>query len=322
MPDHLSIVTAQIAGFFVTSVLYGLYLYTFFQCLCSLVRSRSRWKEYSDIHWGLVAITLILFANGTFNISLGLLRLIQQYALHMGSVVWVNTAKFSTVNLQTMIGEGVMIYRGFYVWGRSWLVISFPLALWFADVGIALWETWFYVKTPTPLTGGASLTSSFVFWGFIATINIYTTGMIVYRIWNARDCSRGLARPTNGAQTAQMTHLIRIVIDSALGYTLVSLTLFFSLVARSNALYITSGADIQAVGIAFNLINIRVGNLRNEEQEATRVASSGKTQNSTTPHIKFATVSVPTYELRSTFSNPRETDDKSGTTGLDSCSSV
>jgi len=128
MPDHLNIVTAQIAGFFVTSVLYGLYLYTFFQCLYVLVRSRSRWKEYSDIHWGLVAITLILFANGTFNISLGLLRLIQQFALHMGPVVWVNTVKvvqfrafvsviqclphspqFSTVNLQTIIGEGVMV---------------------------------------------------------------------------------------------------------------------------------------------------------------------------------------------------------------------
>jgi len=125
MPDHLNIITAQIAGFFVTSVLYGLYLYTFFQCLYTLVRSRSRWKEYSDIHWGLVAITLILFANGTFHVSLGLLRLIHQFALHMGPVAWVNAMKvephicnsmlttarpqISTVVLQTMIGEGVMV---------------------------------------------------------------------------------------------------------------------------------------------------------------------------------------------------------------------
>jgi len=69
--------------------------------------------------------------------------------------------------------------------------------------------------------------------------------MIVYRIWNARDDSRGLVGDANGAQRARMTPLdsvIRIVIDSGLGYTLVSLTLFFSQVARSNALYITSGA--------------------------------------------------------------------------------
>jgi hypothetical protein len=90
MSDHLDIVTAQIAGYFVTSVLYGLYLYTFFQCLHALLRSRS---GYSDIHWSLVVVTLALFVNGTFNTSLGLLRLIQQFSHHMRPVAWVNTAK-------------------------------------------------------------------------------------------------------------------------------------------------------------------------------------------------------------------------------------
>jgi len=168
-------------------------------------------------------------------------------------------------------------------------------------------------------------------------------GMIVYRIWNAQDDSRGLVGDASGAQYARMTPLdsvIHIVIDSGLGYTLVTLTLFFSQVARSNALYITSGAvslyiyilimctnmililglkEIQAVGIAFNLINIRVANLRNEEQEATRMASNGRAGISTTPHITFAAVSVPSYELRSTTSDPRETGEreKSGTNGLD-----
>ena len=95
MPDHhdLNIVTAQIAGHFVMSVLYGIYLYTFFRCLCVLTRSRSGWKENADIHWGLVVVTLALFLNGTFNISLGLLRQIQQFSLHMGRVAWVGSVK-------------------------------------------------------------------------------------------------------------------------------------------------------------------------------------------------------------------------------------
>ena len=94
MPDHLNIVTAQIAGFFVASVLYGVYLYTFFQCLYALLRSRSGWK-YPDIHRGLVVVTLTLFVNDTFNISLGLLRLIQLFSLHMDPATgtWVNIAK-------------------------------------------------------------------------------------------------------------------------------------------------------------------------------------------------------------------------------------
>jgi hypothetical protein len=69
--------------------------------------------------------------------------------------------------------------------------------------------------------------------------------MIVYRIWDARVDGQSFMGTGNGAQSTKMTRLdsvIRIVIDSGLGYTLVSLTLFFSEVARSNALYITSGA--------------------------------------------------------------------------------
>jgi hypothetical protein len=76
--------------------------------------------------------------------------------------------------------------------------------------------------------------------------------MIVYRIWDAGADAQSFVRTGNGAQSAKMTRLdsvIRIVVDSGLGYTLVSLTLFFSEVARSNVLYLTSGA------VSFLLVN-------------------------------------------------------------------
>jgi len=69
--------------------------------------------------------------------------------------------------------------------------------------------------------------------------------MIVYQVWNARDNAPSITGTGNSAQSTSITRLdsvMRITIDSGLGYTLVSLTLFFSYVARSNALYITSGA--------------------------------------------------------------------------------
>jgi hypothetical protein len=49
------------------------------------------------------------------------------------------------------------------------------------------------------------------------------------------------AQPTNRTVT-RLDSIIRIVIDSGLGYTLVTLTIFFSRVAHSNAIYVTSGA--------------------------------------------------------------------------------
>jgi hypothetical protein len=63
--------------------------------------------------------------------------------------------------------------------------------------------------------------------------------MIVYRLWNARGRARDSAQSTN---MIRFDSIIRIVIDSGMGYTLLSLTLFFSQLARSNALFITSGA--------------------------------------------------------------------------------
>jgi hypothetical protein len=69
--------------------------------------------------------------------------------------------------------------------------------------------------------------------------------MIVRRIWNARDVARSFMETRDNPQSPKMNRLdsiIRIVIDSALGYTLVSFTAFLSQVASSNALYITSGA--------------------------------------------------------------------------------
>jgi hypothetical protein len=68
------------------------------------------------------------------------------------------------------------IYRCFHVWGRSWIVISLPLALWFADLGNALWEVWLEGTTHTSFTSGLLSTMSSVFWGLIAAINTYTTG--------------------------------------------------------------------------------------------------------------------------------------------------
>jgi len=56
-------------------------------------------------------------------------------------------------------------------------VISFPLALWLADIGIALWEVWFEWTTNTPLTSSSFSTTAAVLWALIAAINIYTTGM-------------------------------------------------------------------------------------------------------------------------------------------------
>ena len=121
----------------------------------------------------------------------------------------------------------------------------------------------------------------------------------------------------------QLDSIIHVVIDSALGYTLVSLSVFFIQVVGSNTVYITSCAvsllllimypsmmlklevlkEIQAVGIAFNLINICIADLKNE-LEASWIAYNVNTGiDAPGLSIKFATVSMPSYRLNSVFAS-------------------
>ena len=78
---------------------------------------------------------------------------------------------------------------------------------------------------------------------FVGCVYLTTcVGMIVYRIWSARENAREAGSSTQPPKMSWLDSIIRIVVDSALGYTLVSLTIFITQAARSNAIYITSGA--------------------------------------------------------------------------------
>jgi hypothetical protein len=109
---------------------------------------------------------------------------------------------------------------------------------------------------------------------------IYSTpyvGMIVRRIWNARDVARNFMETGNGTQSTNMTprlnSVIRIIIDSALGYTLVSFTLFVSQVARSNALYITSGAVSLLWLIMYTRKDANTGGFKGDPSRRNRIQS-------------------------------------------------
>lgn len=69
-------------------------------------------------------------------------------------------------------------------------------------------------------------------------------GMIVYRIWHARNdvqpSTHVGSRPSKRNST--LNSILRIVVDSGLIYMLTSVTVFFSQLANSNAVYITTAA--------------------------------------------------------------------------------
>ncbi|KAF8970693.1 hypothetical protein BDZ97DRAFT_57170 [Flammula alnicola] len=313
MVDHLRSNTAQLAGLFVEAIVYGIYLTTFGHCLYVLLRKSSGWKRPRDISFGFLFVAVSLFSVGTINLSLGLFRIIDMEndegakSSGFSGQGWISIVKLLTMNLQTVIADGALIGRCWHVYARKWAVILFPLALWTAGFVIMIYAVWtenqflFHHDDSRMLSIECT-----IFWVVTIVLNIYTTGMIVFRIWSVDHAARSVhaadsvsSCPQSGKmkRRSKLQSVLRIVIDSGLIYTMTSFAVFCSQIASSNSVFITTGADIMVIGIAFNLIHIRVAHTRDRDE-----LSPADSEPSTLSTIQFSHSNV--FPTRNTDSVP------------------
>ncbi|TFK36547.1 hypothetical protein BDQ12DRAFT_576569, partial [Crucibulum laeve] len=275
MADGLRSDTAQIVAVFVESIFYGLFLVTFFYCLRALLCTESYRRGWRNVNWSMLIIALVFWISGTLNLAFGLLRLLQAFVYNTGpqkvtqlGLDWVNVAKAVTISLQMIFGDGVLVYRCWTVYGKSWIVAFTPIILWMGIVALTIWLV--YIQANISL--GSRLYNPLAFpvctamWGVTIFLNVLATSLIVYRIWTVdreNNCNRQSLSPSHRPARKTGLHItMKIIIESGLVYTLTSITVFISHLARSNALYITSAAHIMVIGIVFDLIIIRIAEHR------------------------------------------------------------
>ncbi|CAA7261966.1 unnamed protein product [Cyclocybe aegerita] len=288
MVDGLASDEAQMIALFLQAVFYGVYVVTFIQALTGIFSSKSLGSNPRlNIHWPTLAVTMLLFFNSTLNLVLGLIRIMQAYIYNVKSskaidqlgIDWINITKPFNVSVQILLADGMLVYRCWVVYSKSWKIIVFPILLWLLGISSCIWSL--YVQTQ--LNSGSRMTSDLlyplwmVFWIFTVSLNVYATVSIVVRIWqigrmspSAReDPSTPRAIMSLQKQTrSRLQAAIKIIVESGLIYTATSVTALASHVSKSHSIYITSAADIMAIGIAFNLIIIRIAIERSREHAA------------------------------------------------------
>ncbi|KAF9484174.1 hypothetical protein BDN70DRAFT_181315 [Pholiota conissans] len=282
LPAMLRSDIAQLAGLFVESIFYGIYLVTFGYCLQALFRKQCGWRSLSELNLGSVFVALSLFCIGTINLALAFYRIqdIQKFAFDTSTSIqeyagkpWVNIVKASTMNAQVLIADGALIYRCWHVYGRRGRIVLFPIVLWFGALAVTICMLWagfekLRIHSATPSLNRFVQLVCTVFWVITIVLNIYATGMIVFRICqvdkmkHSVEPSRISEKEHHSERPARLQEVVRIVVDSGLMYTATSFMVFCAQVAESTSVYITSSADMIVIGIAFNLINIRVAKAR------------------------------------------------------------
>ncbi|KAJ6490927.1 hypothetical protein C8R45DRAFT_991162 [Mycena sanguinolenta] len=283
------ITEAQLTGHYFETLGYGIYLATC--CLCARTLfwipqpGGERLRRRSEIRWLLVSVFVFLFVVSTFDDIIGLVHMILAFMKYKGPGgatgelmnihSWINIVRsFDQIGIM-IVGDFVLIYRCFVVYGRRWRAIAVSFILYLT--GIAMGIKLMSVEITTS-NAAITLNSNVIkpwfsaFFAITAAQNVLTTSLLVWRIWRVERQNEILrassARTTSHPSPVYQSRLrkaIRIVAESGLAYSMLVFITFVVSVCNSNTLYPVSDAALQATGITFNVIIIRSTPRRDDE---------------------------------------------------------
>ncbi|KAJ7061150.1 hypothetical protein C8F01DRAFT_1288369 [Mycena amicta] len=280
MPKQISPTEAQLYTQLLEAIFWGFHIVSLVFCLKALLRSpKGGWKRSKEISKVMLCVVLLMACIGTFDLGL-------TFAVNLNALVfytgpggpdaafnntsgWMDLMSVIDVILQISLGDVMLIYRCFIVYGRSWRAIAIPVLLAVTGLVLIILVIFFQVTLPP----GAQFASPYkeltiATWAITISINIVTTGLIIYRIWRV---DRVHLEVMNVASRHTYRNAQRVIIESGLMSTTVTGITVILYISGSGAFSPLTGIDIQMVAIAFNLILIRV--YRNRalgEREATR----------------------------------------------------
>ncbi|KAG1763218.1 hypothetical protein EDD22DRAFT_777288 [Suillus occidentalis] len=256
--------TAFLVSSVLVGILYGFSVLMFIGTIWTLTYKR----RTRDINRSMVAAATLLFLLSTVDMILVIIE------VEDGLVKYPNTfpggpesffadllqeifiAKNVIYTLQTLLGDGVVIYRCYVVW-QSVRVIILPCMLW---CGIAAFGIcWVYApRSSSPVSGGnydQTFIAGEIIWitaflTFTLATNLFSSGLVAYRIWT-------IERKVSAVRvTKRKIPLLRVFVDAAILYSYMVITLFITCLLSK--ILTSINQLIPIISIAFYMVFIRI----------------------------------------------------------------
>ncbi|KAJ3564679.1 hypothetical protein NP233_g8137 [Leucocoprinus birnbaumii] len=266
------ITSAQLTGNFCETLFYGMYLVTCTFCARTLFLTghgkEERFRRLGEIRWLMTSVAFSLLFLCTFDVAIGLLHNFHAFIYAKDAEIeffniadWINIARSANVFVGAIIGDFVLIYRCWIVYGCRFRVAvpSFVLYLGSIATTIRLMEIEGNPNTPSNISLNSPQIRPWfdAFFAITTAQNVLTTSLIIWRIWRVEKQCERFNMTESGLSNSRPQHLrkvIRVIAESGAAYTLtVVLTLIVSSV-QNNAEYPVSNMTL---GMAFNVILIR-----------------------------------------------------------------
>lgn len=265
---------------FVMALFYGLYLATFFHCLRWHLFTNEGWilRDRKSIQWPIFAATCTLFALCTTNRALELKKSMMQAAdssrggtTKDKSLPIIQMLLCTDANLTSQLADSVLMYRLWRIYNKSTVIIAFPMLLWIG--GFALTGLQAYVQIvqlsnlkiwlPANMSIGPGIIL-IPFWASTIVLNLYATSMITRRLYQ-------LSRDVFSSEsTRSIKFVASLVIESGALYLVAGIAHFVAWWTPNDfAIAVISNINIPVIGIAFNLMIIRLAQHRADEDRKT-----------------------------------------------------
>ncbi|KAK6980992.1 carboxylic ester hydrolase [Favolaschia claudopus] len=276
----LALPAANLIEIVILSFLYGIYLSSLGIAAHIELTTESgrRWKRLSEIRKLIIVVSVLLLVNSTIDLVVvvmgGMKTLTEGPAVAFDlSVRYQTLIKTFCVVFQTLVGDGILMYRCWVLYDESKIVGSAAILLWFTNFGFAIRAMVILSQAKVELILSIIIQPWMrSFWSVTIAVNILATSLIVMRIWVVERDTRRLRCNLDWSQGTRQTMLgraMRNIVESGAIYTCASIFTLGSYAAQSNVLYIASAVEIHSVGIAFNLIILRCARSGGEKGTST-----------------------------------------------------
>ncbi|KAI9567152.1 hypothetical protein HD554DRAFT_2322831 [Boletus coccyginus] len=264
MSSGIALDNAAIMSTSLEAILYGFSVLMFIGTMWVLTREKARSAFNRTM---IPAIAVLFLVLSTAHMIAGIVRLDGGLVKDANTFPGGPVAFFADVSeptlvvksaiytLQTLLGDGVVIYRCYVVWQSLWSIVL-PSILWCSVAVTGAGSVYSSLQPTNDTNVFAGETGQWIkaFYASTLTANLLSSGLLAYRIWTTE---RNVASVRVSAKST-MTPVLRIVIDAVLLY---SATLFTALICFANAnngLYVVLDMTTPIISIAFYMVLIRV----------------------------------------------------------------
>ncbi|KAG2140175.1 hypothetical protein DEU56DRAFT_735068 [Suillus clintonianus] len=270
VPSGIPLDTAAIMSSVLEGILYGFSVLMFIGFVWTFTDK----KSVRDVNRPIAAVAALLLVLSTAHIVIGIIHLeagLVQYRdtypggpmaffadFHRGTFV----AKNAIYTLQTLLGDGVVIYRCYVVWQSVWIIIL-PCIMWCGVGAFGVCSVYYFSQATT-----SDIENFFnsepghwvaTFLAFTLATNVLSTGLLAYRIWMIeREVSAVCATRTK-------VPILRVLIDAAILYSAALCSSLMCFAFGNNGLYVMGDMSVPIVSITFYMVFIRIATNRNNQ---------------------------------------------------------